>query len=51
MVPDPRSAQLIQPGAAAAVITGSPIARLAAKSLSQLAGLSAGDGLQEEQET
>src|SRR5215471_14885393 len=45
-VPDPRSAQLIQPGAAAAVITGPSMARFAeiATSLSQFANLSTGDG-------
>ena len=45
-VPAPRSAQLIQPGAAAAVITGSSMAWLAeiATSLSQFASFSAGDG-------
>ena len=45
-VPDPRSAQLIQPGAAAAVITVPSMAWLAeiATSLSQFASLSAGDG-------
>ena len=45
-VPDPRLAQLIQPGAAAAVITVPLMAWLAeiAISLSQFASLSAGDG-------
>ena len=45
-VPDPRLAQLIQPGAAAAVITVPSMAWLAeiAISLSQFASLSAGDG-------
>src|ERR1700674_5890203 len=45
-VPDPRSAQLIQPGAAAAVVTVPSMAWLAeiAASLLQFASLSAGDG-------
>src|SRR5712692_3807690 len=44
-VPDPRLAQLIQPGAAAAVITVPSMAWLVeiATSLSQFASLSAGD--------
>src|SRR3954462_6258612 len=52
-VPDPRSAQLIQPGAAAAVITVPSRAWLAeiATSLSQLAGLNVGDGGHEGQAT
>src|SRR5437868_14455735 len=52
-VPDPRSAQLIQPGAAAAVITVPSMAWLAeiATSLSQFCSLSAGDGLQQEHAT
>src|SRR5437588_10128371 len=46
-VPDPSSAQLILPAHQRSVITGSSNAWLAeiAISLSQLAGLSAGDGL------
>ena len=45
-VPDPRSAQLIQPGAAAAMITVHSMAWLAevATSLSRFASVSAGDG-------